>query len=406
MDSLIIALLFLCAGVGATIGYLLSQKPQISPKSMSSEEFHNLSMQALNQNSDAFLKLATNTMERFQERAESQFEKKEESINSLMKPVKESLDKFDGKIKELENARIGAYMSLKEQIVSLSQTQKELKQETGNLVKALRAPIVRGRWGEIQLRRVVEISGMIEHCDFVEQQILEGDEKRLRPDLIVRLPGGRNIILDAKAPLEAYLEAIECQDDRSAKVKMKDHARQIRQHMTLLGRKSYWEQLTTAPDFVVLFLPSESFFSAALEHDPALIEVGVEQKVILATPTTLIALLKSVSYGWRQEAISKNAEEISQLGAELYKRTFDLASHWQKLGKHIEQTVQSYNQAVGTLESRVLVSARRFRDLETCDSTKEIEILEVITSSPRPLSAPEWEKTSSDSKLLDDLPHS
>ena len=377
------------------------------------EEFQGLSVQALNQSSDTFLKLATATFEKYQERAKSDLEKKEENIANLMKPVKESLEKFDVKMKDLEAARLGANVSLREQISFLMQSQKELKQETGNLVKALRAPIVRGRWGEIQLRRVVEMAGMIEHCDFLEQETIENEEKKLRPDLLVRLPGNRLIIIDAKAPLEAYLDAIECPDEKSAALKLKDHARHIRQHMTLLSRKSYWENLPATPDFVVLFLPSEAFFSAALEQDPTLIEVGVEQKVILATPTTLIALLKSVAYGWRQEALSKNAEEISSLGSELYKRVGDMALHWAKMGKHLEHTVQSYNQAVGTLESRVLVSARKFRDLQSCNKDQEIEVAETITSLPRPLHAPEMElkglescQTSLHNTLLGDLPHS
>lgn len=384
MNETVFALVIFAAGI--ILGWFLNAKHFFKKE--------DYSLRALNQNSDAFLKLASETMEKFQERAKQEFEKKEQKISQELKPVKESLEKFDGKIKELEHARIGAYVSIKEQVASLLQTQKDLKTETGNLVKALRTPIVRGRWGEMQLRRVVEMAGMIEHCDFLEQQTLSTDEKKSRPDLLVRLPGNRYLIIDAKAPLSAYLDALECDDEKIAKLKLKDHARQIRQHMTLLSRKSYWEELPHTPDFVILFLPSEAFFSAALENDQSLIEAGFEQNVILATPTTLIALLKSVAYGWREEAISKNAEEISNLGKELYKRIQDMSTHFSKLGKHLEHATQSYNQTVGSLESRVLVTARKFYDLET--TTKEIEVLETITTLTRELQSAELKKLSSE----------
>lgn len=404
MDPLFLALVFLGVALGSLGTYFfISQKLKNSFKK---EEFHPYFLDALNQNSEAFLKLATATLEKFQERAKNDLEKKEDNIAAIVKPVKESLEQFDVKIKELEKARIGAYVSLKEQIHSLSQTQKELKSETGNLVKALRSPVVRGRWGEIQLQRVVEMAGMLEHCDFLQQESFAAEGKLFRPDLLVRLPGNRTIIVDAKAPLEAYLSSIECEEEKLAKLKLKEHARQIRQHMSLLAKKSYWEQLTCVPDFVVLFLPSEAFFSAALEHDPTLIEVGVEQKVILATPTTLIALLKSIAYGWRQEALSKNAEEISVLGSELYKRISDMTAHFAKVGKHLEHAVQSYNQAIGSLEARVLVSARRFKDLETHNTNKEIEILDSITQLPRAMHVPEFDQTKLDSNAPSDSPRS
>lgn len=342
----------------------------------SGDEFQGISSKVFHQSSESFLKLANAT-----------FEKREENLKFLLKPVKESLEKLDVKLHELEKARVGAYHSLKEQLTTLVQTEKELKVETSNLVKVLRTPINRGQWGEIQLRRVVELAGMLEHCDFVEQKTLEGEERKLRPDLIVHLPGKRYLIIDSKAPLDCYLEAIDCVQESEARLKMKEHARQIRSHMTSLSKKSYADFLPSSPDFVILFLPSESFFSAALEHDPLLIEAGIDQKVILATPTTLIALLKSVSYGWRQEALSKNAEQISALGKELYKRIHDMSSHFGKVGKHLETAVQAYNQTLATLETRVLVSARRFKDLEAHDKEKEIEHVATLTTLPKATSS-------------------
>ncbi|MCH9609055.1 MAG: hypothetical protein S4CHLAM45_08160 [Chlamydiales bacterium] len=322
------------------------------------DRFQGVSAEALRQNNTSFVDLA----------------------KTAMQPIQESLEKVDGKIHELEKVRVGAYSSLKTQVDSLLQSQKDLHIETANLVKALRAPMVRGRWGEVQLKRVVEMAGMLNHCDFFEQASKTTEEGRFRPDLLVKLPGGKQIIVDAKAPLEAYLEAIECKDEVEKKKKLKLHAAQIRNHIQLLSRKSYWEQFSSTPEFVVLFLPGETFFSAALEQDPSLIEAGAMQQVILATPTTLIALLRSVAYGWRQESISRSAEEVSKLGKELYKRLADLGGHFSKVGKGLTQAVQSYNKAMGTFESRVLVSARRFKEL---GSSSEIEPIESVDHTTR-----------------------
>jgi DNA recombination protein RmuC len=255
------------------------------------------------------------------------------------------------------------------------------------LVTALRTPAVRGHWGEIQLRRVVEMAGMLDHCDFLTQSTVGPEDGRLRPDLLVRLPAGKTIVVDSKTPLDGYLQAIEATDEPARRARLADHARQVRAHMTALGRKSYWDQFDRAPEFAVMFLPGECFFSAALESDPSLIESGVEQNVILATPTTLIALLRAVAYGWRQESLAENAAAISALGKDLYKRLSDMGDHWNKVGKNLERAVEAYNSAVGSLESRVMVSARRFADLKTAPLGVEIAELEPVEKKVRAVEA-------------------
>jgi DNA recombination protein RmuC len=353
-----------------------------------SNAFEALSAKALRASNESFLELAGTHFDKHQQIARDELERRQRAIDELVKPVGEALTKMDRKIDEVEKTRLEAYGGLNQHLSGLQVAQKELHGETQNLVKALRVPSVRGRWGEIQLRRVVEIAGMVEHCDFVEQLSLPGEDGRMRPDLIVRLPGGRNVVVDSKAPLQHYLEAVESDDDEFRKKRLKEHAKQIKRHLQELGSKAYWEGLDDTPEVVVLFLPGEVFYSAALQEEPSLLEHGLEHRVLLATPTTLIGLLKALAHGWRDAAIAEHAKEVRDLGNELYKRVRVLAEHFQGLGAALDRAVGAYNQAAGSLESRVLVTARRFKELGAA-SGEEIGVIPGVERSARALSAPD-----------------
>jgi len=354
-----------------------------------SEHFKSLSLDILQNNSKTFVDIAKRELENAQSSVASDLDKRQVAIDNLVKPVRESLDKLDTKIHDLESARVGAYEKLTEQVRSLAETQNYLHAETGKLVQALRSPIVRGRWGEVQLRRVVELAGMVDHCDFVEQQTLTTDEGRLRPDLIVYLPGGKTIVVDSKTALNAYLDALEAKDEGTRIARLEQHAAQVRDHIEKLSRKAYWEQFATTPELVVLFLPGEVFFSAALERDPLLIEFGADRRIILATPTTLIALLRAVAYGWKQEKLAQNALAISQLGQELYKRLSDMGGHFSGLSRSLNACVNAFNKVAGNIESRVFVTARKFHDLGAAADGVEIEPLEHVEQIARDIQAPE-----------------
>ena len=317
------------------------------------ETFKALSFDVMEKNNRSFLDLAKTDLE------------------GRSRAIEATLKQLDDQQRDLEKRREGAYAALSKQVEHMILAEKELRLETAHLVQALRSPQMRGSWGEIHLRRVVELAGLLNHCDFFEQKSLDADGRIFRPDLIVRLPGQRHIAVDAKTPLTAYLDASDAGDELVRKKKLQDHAAALRKHMRDLSAKEYWKQLESAPEYVILFLPAESFFSAALQADPSLIEVGADHNIIVATPTTLIAILRAIAYSWKQENLSKSAREIARLGHDLYDRIGTLSEHWNKVGKHLNNAVEAYNQSLATLESRLLVTARKLK--ETQSIVKEIE---------------------------------
>ena len=350
------------------------------------DTFEALSGEALRRSQESFLQLAQEKLGQYQQASASDLQARQQAITELLKPVRESLERVDKQLVNVDKERVGAYESVSQQLRTLSATHDELRRETGSLVRALRSPNVRGRWGEVQLRRVIEVAGMIDYCDFTEKESSTTDEgARVTPDLIIRLPNGKTLVVDSKVPIEAYLQSVDAQDEAAREAKLRDHARQVREHVKALGKKRYWEQFTPTPEFVVMFMPGEALLGSALQYDNELIELSAAQGVIPASPLTLIAVLRAVAYGWQQDLIVRNAEELSKLGKEMYDRLCTMADNLSSLGIDLRRAVESYNKTIGTIESRVLVTARRFRDMgvSTPDELEEIKTVQVAVRDAR-----------------------
>lgn len=349
------------------------------------ESFKSLSFDVLEKSNKSFMDLASTYFEKHKEGAKGELKERQQSMEAVLDPVKESLLKLQEHNREIEKQRAAAYSLLSEQVGSLKESEYLLRNETANLTKALKSPNIRGAWGQVHLKRVVELSGMLDNCDFFEQQTISSEDKVFRPDLLIKLPGNRQIIVDAKTPVDAYLESIDEKDEKVKKEKLVSHAKHIRKHIKDLSNKEYWKHVSYSPEYVILFLPAEAFFSAAMQEDPALLEVGIKENVVIATPTTLIAILRAIAYSWKQDSFSKNTKEIMKLGTDLHDRLNVMNSHWQKLGKSLSTSVDSYNQAVSSLESRVLVSARKLKEICASKNKDEKEILQQITKTTRSL---------------------
>ena len=349
-----------------------------------SATFAALSGEALKNNNEAFLQLAQENLKQFNIQAQGELSKKEQAIEHLLKPIKEVLEKTEKQIRDIEHDRKEAYGSITKHLETMAQTQQLLHGETRNLAQALRRPEVRGQWGEMTLKRLVELAGMVQHCDFYEQETTVTEEGIIRPDMIVRMPGGRDIVVDVKTPLDAYLNAIEAADDKTRDQHLVHHARKVRDRIRELASKSYWGQFKNSPDFVVLFIPGDHFLSAALDKDPQLLEDALRQKVILATPTSLVALLRAVAFGWNQQTVTENAEKIRDLGEDLYKRLNTFTSHLVKLGKNINNSVEHYNNAIGSFQRQVLPGAKKLSDLGI-GQAKPSEFLEPVEKITRSL---------------------
>lgn len=356
------------------------------------ETFQALSAEALQRNNRTFLDLAESRLREARTEAATDIDARKKAIEDLLAPLQRTLDQVDKEIKTSERHRIETGSQLLERMAALDLAGQNLRSETARLVDALKRPGVRGRWGELQLKRVVELAGMIEHCDFEEQQTIVSDDRRMRPDVIVRLPGGKYVVIDAKVPLDAYLRALEAPDEAARQQLLTEHSRQVRAHLMQLASKGYAAHVHPTPDLVVMFLPGEMFFSAALEHDPSLIEfgaAGMAHRVIPASPTTLIALLRAVAYGWQQDAMEENARQISELGRALYDSVGKLGVHFDKLGSRLKSSLEAYNEAVGSLEGNVLVKARKFKELQATNGMEDLKALEAIDRVPRVLQAQE-----------------
>ncbi|MEO5897570.1 MAG: DNA recombination protein RmuC [Vicinamibacterales bacterium] len=352
------------------------------------DAFSTLSSEALRENSKSFLTLARTSLGEYQKTATMDLEGRQKAIDALVQPLRESLTKVDAKLNDVDRGRATSQAQLSEQLRSLTLSQQVLHAETSKLARALRSSNARGQWGELQLRRVLESAGLVEGTHYDMKDSVRSDEGRLTPDVIVRLPGGKNVIVDAKVALSAYLDAMDCEEDSARDAKLRDHARQVKDHVNRLGNKSYWAHFQPAPDIVVMFVPGEALLSAALQHDSALLEFSMNKGVMLASPLSLIALLRAIAFGWQQETVAKNAQEISELGRNLYDRIAKLAEHFENVGRSLAKAVQAYNGAVGTLETRVLVTARRLKD-KGVSASEEFRDVETIDHTPRLLGAPE-----------------
>ena len=348
------------------------------------DTFSNLSSQALKHNSEEFLKLAQENLKRFQSSAQHNFEQKEKAIEHLLKPIKDALEKTETQIHSIEKDRKHAYGALEQHLQLMAQTQSALQNETRNLVQAFRRPEVRGQWGELTLKRLVELAGMVEHCDFYEQENVDTESGKQRPDMIVRMPAGREIVVDVKTPLDAYLTATETGDESEKQQALVRHARNVKQRINELSSKAYWNQIAKTADFVVLFIPGDQFLTAALDIDHNLVEDALSKQVVLATPTSLVALLRAIAYGWRQEQLTRNADEIRNIGEELYERLATFAEHLSKLGRSLDSSLKHFNHAVGSFDSRIIPSARKFNELGI-QTKKSIPTSEQIETAPRAL---------------------
>jgi len=364
------------------------------------DAFAALSQEALGRNNQSFLDLARTQLGEFQAQAHAELAKRQDAVDGLVAPLRESLVGVQQQLQAIEKERHGVYSSLAQQLQTVATTEQSLRTEVSKLAGALRAPTARGRWGELQLQRIVELAGMVEHCDYVTQT---GTEGGLRPDMIVRLPAGKQIVVDAKAPLAAYLEALEASDDATRELKLEEHARQVRDHMKRLGAKDYQRECGDAGEFVVMFLPGEAFLGAALQADPALIEYGWDQRVVPASPTTLLALLRAVGYGWRHEALAENARLICEEGANLYDRLATMTGYVDKLGRAITGVVKAHDETIGALERRVLPAARKLRDLRA-GTDRELPEVEPLGVTPRRLVAEELVGGPGDAAPTDEKP--
>ncbi|MFQ5756777.1 MAG: DNA recombination protein RmuC [Acidiferrobacterales bacterium] len=400
--AILIIVLIAVAALAGTVGWLLARarsqrtitelETTLKMERQSANEklaevektFSALSTQALQDNSKAFLQLAQETLKRFHMQAKGELDQKEKAVGHLVNPIREALEKTEQQIRRMENERREAYGALHKHLESLNQTQRMLHGETRNLVQALRRPEVRGQWGEMTLRRLAELAGMVEYCDFFEQPQVVGDEGRLRPDMIVRMPDGREVVVDAKTPLDAYLSAVEAPDDETRKKYLEQHARNVRTRIRELAAKTYWIQFKRAPDFVVLFIPGEQFLGAALDIDHDMLEDALRQRVILTTPTSFVALLRAVAYGWRQEALTANAERIREIGEDLYNRLTTFSEHLSRLGRSLDTAVTQYNRSVGSFQAKVLPGARKFSELGVSEA-KPVEEPEQIEKGLREL---------------------